>query len=98
MDDDGHRSKHIRAPLGPSVVPFSILSIIRCLERNEPMKVLSPISVLMAAMCLSLGSLSLLAQGDKVTINLMPRPSQTVHFRMTQEMEIEVAFEGEAPP
>ena len=62
------------------------------------MKTCSRFSVLIALVWLSLGSFALLAQTDKVTINLTPKPNQITHSRMTQEMDFDVTFEGNVPP
>jgi hypothetical protein len=37
-------------------------------------------------------------QSEKITIKMVPEPNQTVRMRMVQEMEMEMAFEGNVPP
>jgi hypothetical protein len=38
-------------------------------------------------------SAAIVAQGGKVIIRLIPRPNQTAHFEITQEMDLEVVYE-----
>src|SRR5882672_323214 len=38
-----------------------------------------------------------LAQSEKIIFKLVPEPNQTVRMRMTQVMEVDMSFEGEAP-
>ena len=55
---------------------------------------------LLAALWLCLGGLTLLAQGGKVSVLLVPKPNQAVHYRLTQEMDLTLtmSFEGAPPP
>jgi hypothetical protein len=55
----------------------------------------SPIIALGLAL---LASLTAFAQSEKIAIKMVPEPSQTVRMRMIHTMEMNLTFEGEAPP
>ncbi len=61
------------------------------------MKNLSLASIRTLILWLALGSLALFAQADKVTLNFVPKPNQTSHLRMTQEMDIDVSLTARCP-
>ena len=61
------------------------------------MKNLSRASILTLILWFAFGPLALFAQADKVTLNLTPKPNQTSHLRLTQEMDFDVSFEGNVP-
>lgn len=56
---------------------------------NYPRHHLLPI-----AASIILATTACFAQGDKVIIRLLPKPNQTVRFEMTQEMNMDVVYEG----
>jgi hypothetical protein len=41
---------------------------------------------------------TVVAQSEKVSVRMAPRPGQTVHMTMTQEMDFDISFDGAALP
>ena len=41
---------------------------------------------------------ALIAQEEKVTVFLLPRPDQTIELRTVQDVEMAIIFEGTVPP
>lgn len=62
------------------------------------MKKISSLSLLLSLLWLCLSAGVVFAQGDKVSVRIVPKPSQTNQLSLTQEMEIEMSFEGNVPP
>ena len=52
--------------------------------------------VMVAVVCLA--APVVLAQSDRVSLRMAPRPDQTVRMNMTQEMDFEMSLDGAAPP
>lgn len=61
------------------------------------MKKLGLTSMLLALVCLCLGSTTTFAQSEKISIRIVPKPNQTSHLSLSQDGEIEMSFEGNVP-
>ena len=54
--------------------------------------------VVAAGVLACLAAPTVIAQSEKVSIRMAPRPGQTVHLTMTQEMDFDISFDGAALP
>lgn len=54
--------------------------------------------VLIHLLALTLPSFSIVAQEEKVTVLLLPKPDQTVEMRTVQDVDMAVTFDGTVPP
>lgn len=45
--------------------------------------------------CWCLSFVTVFAQADRISFNVMPKPGQVVHLKMSQEMDFEITFDGD---
>ena len=62
------------------------------------MKPLGRIGVIVAAVMVGFAAPALLAQSEKVSVRMAPRPDQTVRMTMTQDMDFDISIDGSALP
>ena len=67
-------------------------SVVPC-DKPKTMHISRYHPILAVALFILATSAAIVAQGGKVIIRLIPRPNQTAHFEITQEMDLEVVYE-----